>query len=210
MAPLWFWNGVQNIGSPHKNQIPNKNRSAALEDSFFVKYLALAMATQKATILLQFGSRVVAVNSPRLSPLSAAQIPHLLNRLHDMVIDTPSAFNCIWVPLGFGWNLWTWLICECPGRELFAPSPLAQIWDLGETRFEVWVSTPVEIWRRGYKCVYARTACIYAHLLIHHHARGCSTNHSRLAQANTILRLSRLSTSCWGYQILGTTLTWWH
>ena len=28
VAPLWFWNGVQNIGSPHKNQIPNKNRSA--------------------------------------------------------------------------------------------------------------------------------------------------------------------------------------
>ena len=73
-----------------------------LEDSFPVKYLALAMATQKVTILLQFGSRVVAVNSPRLSLLSAAQIPHLLNRLHDMVIDTPSAFNCIWVPLGFG------------------------------------------------------------------------------------------------------------
>ena len=73
-----------------------------LEDSSPVKYLALlALATQKATIL-QFGSRVVAVNSPRLFPLSAAQIPHLLNRLHDMVIDTLSAFNCTWVPLGLG------------------------------------------------------------------------------------------------------------
>ena len=100
-----------------------------LEDSFPVKYLALAMATQKVTILLQFGSRVVAVNSPRLSLLSAAQIPHLLNRLHDMVIDTPSAFNCTWVPLRLGWNLWTWLICECPGNYSHqAPWPRSENW----------------------------------------------------------------------------------
>ena len=100
-----------------------------LEDSFPVKYLALAMATQKATILLQFGSRVVAVNSPRLSLLSAAQIPHLLNRLHDMVIDTPSAFNCTWVPLRLGWNVWTWLICECPGNYSHqAPWPRSENW----------------------------------------------------------------------------------
>ena len=45
-------------------------------------------------------------------------------------------------------------------RELFAPSPLAQIWDLGGTRFAA-ISTPVEIWRRGYKRVYARTARLH-------------------------------------------------
>ena len=91
-------------------------------------------------------------------------------------------------------------------RELFAPSPLAQILELGGTRFEA-LSTPVEIWRRGYKCVYSRSACIRASSYSPPgQARGCSTNHSRLAQANTILRLSRLSTSYWGYQILGTTL----
>ena len=101
-----------------------------LEDSSPVKYLALlAMATQKVKILFQFGSRVVAVNSPRLSLLSAAQIPHLLNRLHDMVIDTPSAFNCTWVPLRLGWNVWTWLICECPGNYSHqAPWPRSETW----------------------------------------------------------------------------------
>ena len=181
-----------------------------LEDSFPVKYLALAMATQKATILLQFGSRVVAVNSPRLSLLSAAQIPHLLNRLHDMVIDTPSAFNCTWVPLGLGWNLWTWLICECPGNYSHqAPWPRSENWvepGLRHRQHPCWnMAAGLQMCLREDR-LHIRASSYSPP----GQASGCSTNHSRLAQANTILRLSRLSTSCWGYQILGTTLTWWH
>ena len=72
-------------------------------------------------------------------------------------------------------------------RELFAPSPLAQIWELGGTRFEA-QAAPLLKYGGGVTNVFTRGPLAYAHLLIHHHARGCSTNHSRLAQANTILR----------------------
>ena len=55
-------------------------------------------------------------------------------------------------------------------RELFAPSPLAQIWELGGTRFEA-QAAPLLKYGGGVTNVFTRGPLAYAHLLIHHQAR---------------------------------------